>query len=139
MTQVTNGKPVMPKFHASSTITETEVAVTAVDPSWQTIGSVVTSIGFFISDLDRASGRISLKAKCNGGDLKIDVVKEDGSSLLAAPHVVSDTADVWTTVQFSTTEVPPAAAEEFTLRACVTAGTGSVRAASMSLLESGGG
>lgn len=128
------------EFHASSKLLAGEEAIPST--SWTDIpdAAVITSVDFFGPNLAVLIGRLVAQAKAVGVGAQLRVVKEDGTSLMAAPYDIGDTLDAWTHVAFNTDAAPPAGQQLYRLQGRLaddtnTATSASVRIASMSLLE----
>lgn len=124
------------KFIASSTLLSTgEFTVTS--QTFVDVAGVVTSVGFFLSNHRLALGRIVGEASANGGgSLELQLVKENGASLTAAPWVVANTNGAWTKLGLLTDKPPVLGTQLYRLQARVTDGatTGKLRYVSLTMV-----
>lgn len=120
-------------FHASSKIVENEKAI--VSPTWETLGGVVSTPGFFAIDIAKVFGRCigSLQATGTGAELTI---VESETELVGTPFSIPDTSGAWQPFSFSTDQLIGLATNTYELRGRLNgASAAKVRFVSLSMLE----
>lgn len=107
------GYPTM-EFVASTKLFAGEQII--VSPTYAEVEGVVTNVGFFIPDLTKAIGRVTLLVKTvgAGAELKLVETEPDLSDPVdvSAAQVLPDTVGAWQMYQFNS-NVPPRAGDKF--------------------------
>lgn len=124
-------------MHAASTIYAQAVTITASPPAWQDIGSVLTTVGFFMSDPTKALGRVRFMAKVTTGTLTVRCVQVSNSLELNNPvQTINTTGGAWVDGSFTTNQPPSLATDEFLIQARISnGGSAEMRAVSLALLQ----
>jgi hypothetical protein len=103
-------------FRASSCVKNGKATVTS-DTEWEDIGGVVTTLSFFIPDVEHAWGRLSGQVKVTGSGAKLRVIRQsDGLVCTPADVVLSDTGGGWSIVSFWANQNQPAGPDRFILQ-----------------------
>ena len=83
-----------PIFLASTTLVEIPLDITETS-TWQDLGGVRTSIGFFEPDMNKVIGRIIGDYRTDGLGAELRLVKGPTEILISAETPLADTASVW--------------------------------------------
>ena len=87
------------RFHASSKLIDGEVAITQEgSDDWQELGSVVSSPGFFVTDLTKVFGRLVFAYLTDGANARLRLREDNGTSVVTLNttlKVLGDTSSAW--------------------------------------------
>lgn len=87
-----------PLFRASSKVMCGERAV--AEQTWETVGGVVTDVAFFVSDVDKAWGRLSGEVKVSGSGAQVRMIRVSDGALCSEVIDVPDTGGDWQILSF---------------------------------------
>lgn len=137
---VHNGRPFSGAFafRASSTLLSSPTEFTTTSTTFVDVAGITTNVAQIIRNMRQALGRVVGQASAQGGgNIEIQVVKEDGTALNTEPFVVNNTNGAFTKFAFSTNQPPVKGAQTYRLQARVTTAltTGKLRYTSLTLAE----
>lgn len=123
-----------------------KIAVAAVDPIWEFIGSTVGRVGFTVGDINRAIAHLTMAIKVsgNGTGAKVRLVEDDGTSQVTIIEKALPVTTGFKPHEFSTTPgvdpVPRNTANEYRLEASLNTADDAevsleIRAADLTVLE----
>lgn len=123
-------------FRASSCVKNGKATVTS-DTEWEDIGGVVTTLSFFIPDVEHAWGRLSGQVKVAGPGAMLRVIRQsDGLACTPADIELSDTGGGWSIVSFWANQNQPEGPDRFILQGKLNGATSlEVEDYSISLME----
>ncbi len=127
------------KFHASSKVVNDPKPIT--DPSgYQDMGGVVSNPNFFVTDLNKALGRVTGSYKSQGSGVKLKLTEIDASGvekdLNSSPYELPDSSGQWKKFVFKTDLPPGSGSNLYILKATLgNASSSDMRFTSATLLE----